>query len=187
MGIYRWYRTTGQSPWKNRRVLYNGHKRVHSIKFQSIAAPNGLCANLFGPVEGRRHDSEMLADSGILQVLQRHSVSPNGNVLYLYGDTACPHRQVLQAPFKAALTPMEIEWNTRAMSKVKIEVEWVFEDIINNFAFLDFKKKLKVQLSAVGKMYIVCTLMQNARSCLYGSSTSDYFGIKPLTIYEYFQ
>ena len=34
------------------RVLYNGHKRVHTIKFQSIAAPNGLIANLFGPVEG---------------------------------------------------------------------------------------------------------------------------------------
>ena len=24
------------------RVLYNGHKKVHSIKFQSVAAPNGL-------------------------------------------------------------------------------------------------------------------------------------------------
>ena len=34
------------------QVLYNGHKRVHTIKFQSIAAPNGLIANLFGPVEG---------------------------------------------------------------------------------------------------------------------------------------
>ena len=129
----------------------------------------------------------MLADSGILQVLQRDSVPPNGNALCLYGDTAYPHRQVLQAPFKGAvLTPMETEWN-KAMSKVKIEVEWIFGDIIKKFSFLDFKKKLKVQLSAVGKMYIVCTLMQNARSCLYGSSTSDYFGIKPPTIYEYFQ
>ena len=81
---------------------------------------------------------------------------------------------------------MEIEWN-KAMSEVRIEVEWLFGDIINNFAFLDFKKKLKVQLSAVDKMYIVYTLMQNARSCLYGSSISDYFGIKPPTIYEYFQ
>lgn len=38
-------------PGKNQRVLYNGHKRVHAIKFQSIAAPNSLIANLFGPVE----------------------------------------------------------------------------------------------------------------------------------------
>lgn len=44
-------------PGENQRVLYNGHKRVHAIKFQSVVAPNGLIVNLFGPVEGCRHDS----------------------------------------------------------------------------------------------------------------------------------
>ena len=29
--------------------IYNGHKRVHAIKFQSVVAPNGLVANLYGP------------------------------------------------------------------------------------------------------------------------------------------
>ena len=43
-------------PGLNQGVLYNGHKRVHAIKFQSVVAPNGLIANLFGPVEGRRHE-----------------------------------------------------------------------------------------------------------------------------------
>ena len=46
---------------KNQRVLYNGHKKVHAIKFQSVAVPNCLVANLYGPVEGKRHDSSMLA------------------------------------------------------------------------------------------------------------------------------
>ena len=32
------------------RVVYNGHKRVHSLKFQSLALPNGLSGNIFGPV-----------------------------------------------------------------------------------------------------------------------------------------
>ena len=40
-------------PGKNQRVLYNGHKKVHPIKFQSIAVPNGLVANLYGPVKGK--------------------------------------------------------------------------------------------------------------------------------------
>ena len=48
-------------PRQNQKSLYNGHKKVHAIKFQSIATPNGLVANLFGPVEGKRHDSGMLA------------------------------------------------------------------------------------------------------------------------------
>ena len=43
-------------PGENQRVVYNGHKRVHALKFQSIVAPNGLIANLYGPMEGRRHD-----------------------------------------------------------------------------------------------------------------------------------
>ena len=46
-------------PGVNQRVLYNGHKRVHSIKFQSVALPNGLVGHWYGPVEGRRHDSSM--------------------------------------------------------------------------------------------------------------------------------
>ena len=37
-------------PDKKQRVMYNGHKRVHAIKFQSLSLPNGLIANLYGPV-----------------------------------------------------------------------------------------------------------------------------------------
>ena len=31
-------------------MMYNGHKRVHAIKFQSVALPNGLIANPYGHV-----------------------------------------------------------------------------------------------------------------------------------------
>ena len=37
-------------PGEHQRLLYNGHKRVHALKFQSIALPNGLIRNLYGPV-----------------------------------------------------------------------------------------------------------------------------------------
>ena len=37
-------------PREHQRVVYNGHKRVHALKFQSIALPNGLIANMYGPV-----------------------------------------------------------------------------------------------------------------------------------------
>ena len=67
-----------------------------------------------------------------------------------------------------------------------MSVEWLFGDIINYFKFLDFKKDLKIGLSAVGKMYIVCALLQNAITCLYGSNTSRYFQLNPPEINEYF-
>ena len=69
-------------PGQNQRVLYNGHKRVHAIKFQSVVTPDGMIANLHGPVEGKRHDSGMLADlvsfnnshSILIQLQDNHSV-----------------------------------------------------------------------------------------------------------------
>ena len=35
-------------------------------------------------------------------------------------------------------------------------------------------------------MYNVCALLENARSCLYGTATAKYFGIDPPNIQEYF-
>ena len=39
-------------PDENQRVVYNGHKRIHALKFQSLALPNGIIANMYGPVGG---------------------------------------------------------------------------------------------------------------------------------------
>jgi len=91
----------------------------------------------------------------------------------------------LQAPFRGAqINEQQKEWN-KAMSAVQTSVEWVFGDIVNYIKFLDFHKKLKIQLSAVGKMYIVCVILQNSRSCFYGSTTSNY--CQPPLIQNYFR
>ena len=37
-------------PGEHQRMVYNGHKRVHALKFQAVALPNGLIGQLFGPV-----------------------------------------------------------------------------------------------------------------------------------------
>ena len=68
---------------------------------------------------------------------------------------------------------------------MRVSVEWIFGDITNYFKFLDFKRNLKLRLNAVGKVYIVCALMYNSRTCLYSNTTSEYFGVKPPTIFEY--
>ena len=74
----------------------------------------------------------------------------------------------------------------KSMSEVRISVEWLFNDIINYFKFMDFKKNLKVGLSSVGKMYIVSGLLRNAFTCLYGNSTSKFFDIQPPSLEDYF-
>ena len=138
--------------------MYNGHKKVHSIKFQSIAraTPNGLIANLYGPVEGKRHDSAMLAQSRVFNQLQRFPFNPHGDILCVNCDPAYPLRPQLQCPFRGArLKNIQKVWN-KSMSQVRVSVEWLFGDVASYFKFLDFKKNLKICLSAVGKMYITC-------------------------------
>ena len=175
-------------PKQHQRAVYNGHKRVHALKFQSVVTPNGLIANLFGPVEGRRHDSAMLAMSGLLEQLEQHSFSLDGQPLCIYGDPAYPHRVHLQCPFarRPDLTDDEQAFN-QSMSRVLICVEWVFGDIVNFFKFTDYKKDLKIGLSAVGKIYVACALLRNALTCLYGKNTSTFFNVKPPDLEEYFR
>ena len=64
-------------PSIHQRVFYNGHKRYNAFKFQSVVALDGLIANLYGSVEGKRHDRGMLIDSGLLNQLQQYSFGQN--------------------------------------------------------------------------------------------------------------
>ena len=66
---------------RKHRAVYNSHKSVHAIKFQSVIAPNGLIANMFGPVEGRRHDIALLTMSGLSPQLAECSFSKEGQAL----------------------------------------------------------------------------------------------------------
>ena len=111
----------------------------------------------------------MLADLDIYQQLQQFAINPQGDLIFIYGDLAYPLRPQLQTPFRNLhMNQQQNEYNI-AMSKVRISVEWVFGDITNFLKFLDFKKNLKIFLSPIGKMYIVCPLLMNFRTCLYRS------------------
>ena len=172
-------------PKHNQRVMYNGHKRVHSVKFQSVVAPNGLIANLCGPFEGKRHDSTMLHESGLLNDL-RPVVFYNGQPLCLYGDPAYALGVHLQAPYRGNHLAPQMELYNKSMSEVRVAVEMSFGTISNYFKFIDFKKEMKVNLSPVGKIYFVCALLENAQTCLYGNQVSAMFDIDPPTLNDYF-
>ena len=62
----------------DQRIFYNGRKRTHALKFQAVTVPDGLITQLFGPVEGRRHDSGVLGESGLLPQLAGHMNGLNG-------------------------------------------------------------------------------------------------------------
>lgn len=92
------------------------------------------------------------------------------------------------APFarRAAMAQNEQAFN-QSMSMVRVSVQWVFGYIANYFKFIDFKKNLKIGPSAVGKYYVICALLRNALTCLYGNNTSAYFQVAPPSLADYFQ
>ena len=99
----------------------------------------------------------MLADSGLLPVLEQNAVSPAGYPMCIYGDPAYiyPLRVQLQATFRNGVgMTLQMAAYNKNMSEVRVSVEWLFGDIANYFKFVDFKKNLKIQLSSVRKIYI---------------------------------
>jgi len=124
--------------------------------------------------------------SGLYGQLGRHAWDTNGTPLCIYGDTAYPLRVHLQTCYRGAnLTQGQQLYNT-SMSEVRVTVEWAFGEIVKNWGMLDYKKKLKIGLSAVGKFYLVATLLRNAITCLYGSQISRFFDLDPPRAIEYF-
>ena len=127
----------------------------------------------------------MLQESGVLPNLSRVAFY-NDEPLCIYGDPAYPLGVHLQGPFKEARLTPDMEAYNKAMSEVRVSVEWMFGNITKYFSFVDFKRQMKINLSAIGKMYIVCALLENARTCLYGNIVSTYFELSSPSLQGYF-
>jgi hypothetical protein len=160
------------------RAAYSGHKRTHGIKFQSIVTPDGLIACLFGPIPGARHDSFMLAESGLLQQLSQIMPrnQPGVQVYSLYGDPAYPQSQYIVGGYRnPAPNSIEAQWNT-TMSKVRICVKWGFKEILHIWTFMDFCRNMKIFKFPVAKYYVITAFLCNIHNCFHLNQTATYFG-----------
>jgi len=82
------------------------------------------------------------------------------------------------------LAPHQMAFN-QSMKTLRVAVEWGFAKVIQQFAFVDFKKNQKLMVQDLESMYRVATLFTNFHTCLYGSQTADYFNVVPPTLQEY--
>ena len=192
-------------PKRHQRIMFSGRKRIHCVKFQvsfctasfslalnfsflhpsqCVVAPNGLIAHMFGPIEGRRHDAFMLGASGLAQKLHRFN-RPNGQPYVIYGDPAYGVSSHILAPYRGSqLSQQQADFN-KAMSKVRVSVEWTFGKVCQYFSYIDFKRNQKVLLQPVAKYYLVASLLTNCHTCLYGSLTSTFFDMDRPTLATY--
>jgi hypothetical protein len=132
-------------------MLYNGHKKVHAIKFQSIANPSGMIANLY---------IVPWKESGMIMQCLPNMISSTSysSVHSTLKEMSCAYMEILPTLSDhnyRALSKGLYNYRTTTtveqiyMSQVRIAVEWLFGDIVNYFKFLDFKKNLKAWKSTV--------------------------------------
>ena len=173
-------------PMKRQRVVYNGHKRKHALKYQSITAPDGLCIHLHGPQPGTRHDARMYRESGLPQILEECAYDTQGNSLCLYGDPAYGHSQNLIAPFGGASLSREKEMFNRRMSRVRVSVEWTFGKVLQYFSYTDYTKNQRLLQRPLGQQYFVSMLLNNLHTCYFRTgSVVSHFKLEPPTAAEY--
>ena len=88
------------------------------------------------------------------------------------------HKRDISLLAEALQIPLNVQMEqfNKSMSYLRSSVQWIFGDIVNYFKFIDFKKTQKIGLSTVGKTYTVSALLRNALTCLYGNTTSQFYG-----------
>lgn len=163
---------------------YNGHKRKHALKYQAVNTPDGMVVHLFGPMEGRRHDWTLYVQSDLDSVLPEVLDLPLKRFC-IYGDSGYNRRWYIEVPHQGSnLSAAQSAFN-RAMSSVRITVEWIFKEVKLYFPTMDYKRKLKVHEAPVGLLYTSCMLLCNMRNCIYRNQVARYFECDPPKLEEY--
>ena len=173
-------------PKVNQWDQYSGYKKQHIQKYQSILLPNGLIEKMDGPFNGQRH-SAITWLSGLLDILKKKFVMNDGSWFCLYGDPGYRNQKFIKVGYKNhhRLNQQQMDFNSK-MSALRVHVEYGFGNILQQFAFIDFKKNQKLLLQPQKKYYIVCALLCNCHTCLKGSQIAEYFPCEPPILEEYF-
>jgi hypothetical protein len=176
-------------PVRFQEALYNGHKKTHAIKFQSVVAWDGIICHLNGPWVGCRHDSGVYAESGLQQLLEstghvafHAAVTP----MALYADQGYALNPRLFCPYPDGRVDARHMAFNKTMSQSRITVEWSYGRIIALWKALNFKESLKIFKSPIGAYYMVAALLTNCVTCLEGGNAiTDYANGKAPSLEEY--
>ena len=168
------------------RELYNRYYKGHGLKYQALVAPIGLILDLFGPIVGRMSDSHMLRLSQLVAKLHQISVALGWHVV-AYADAAYAQGPHIMRGLKRNMlhTVLMRELQT-VMNRPRTSVEWGFGIVKADWPFVGERRKHRVYLSPVGRIFPLAALLSNCKACHNGGNQiSDYFGAEMPTLEWY--
>ena len=158
------------------RAWYNGWKKIHGMKWQTIDLPNGMNFHVYGPISVRRNDLTSARWSRINTKMQMLQV--NDEYKYcVYGDSAyllVSYDFVQARHNNAANTPRQLLEN-KSLASCRETIEWDYGDIGRYWAFLEYKNVLKLRAMPVGQMCLIAMILRNAHVTMNGCNTAESF------------
>jgi hypothetical protein len=148
--------------------------------------PDGLIGRLDGPFIGRRHDAAILHLSNALQEMSLEFLNQDGSWMSVYGDPGYSNQKFVKIGYKNQRRLTELHRNFNAeMSSLRVSVEYGFGKIVQQFAFLDYKKNQKLYMQPLKEQYFVAALLINCQTCMRGNQISEYFDCQPPSLSNY--
>ena len=164
------------------RAWYNGWKKLHGMKYQTLDMPNGMNLHVWGPISVRHNDLTSLRDSDINQKIVDMQINQPFQWV-IYGDSAYVH-----VPDSHILARHHNENNTdrqnlenKCLSACRECIEWDYGDVGKMWSMVDYKKVLKMQLMPVKNIYLTALILRNAYVTMNGGTTPEYFNMTPPT------
>lgn len=126
---------------EQQRVVYNGHKVKHALKYQIVSAPEGMILHVYGHIKGRRQDWTLWLRRGfeeqLLEMLMIHFKQ-----YCIYRDSCHNDREFLSVPAQdSSLIPAQQTLNT-AMTSARFTVQWIFKQFKQYWTVADVRRKL---------------------------------------------
>jgi hypothetical protein len=101
------------------------------------------------------------------------------------GDSAYPTNDVMISIYKGRWLPTASVAFHAVMCPICTSVEWGYKKVVRYWAFLDFKKQMKIQRSALVPMWRLGVFLTNCLTCAKGGNQiSKYFDVAPPSLEE---
>lgn len=168
-------------------AFYNGWKKIHALKYQTLTAPCGMVMDMFPNTSGRRSD---------LLTLRRSQINTKLNDLQTnfeyqttaYGDSIYPDfmTNIRRKNKNFPNTPQD-HFENEVMKKLSVSIEWLYGRVSSLWGYLDFRNNAKVKAGGanIAKVYPVATLLTNMHCCLHGNTCSSFFNAPLPSLEQY--
>lgn len=159
------------------RSQYDGRLHKHGYKYHALVAPDGLIVHAYGPVDGRRHDTTILRQSGL--AARQADLTVNGIDYCIYADSAYALTRNLQKPiYRPAAGSAEARVNTTMARARTVACECGYALVSNMWQTIDFVRQQKMFWTRPADMYMVAILLTNMMLCLRRfNQLSEFFNL----------